>query len=106
SAAAVIGGAERPHRVRRPVRPVGDLLLAEALEVPVIVERDDAGERSRRTGWLEEQGLGPRAEADRPRQLLPLHAIRREPSSGPDVLGRLVAGGEAKDRADLLAIRD
>ena len=66
-AAAVIGVAKRLHGHRRTFRSVGDLLLAEELEVAVVVAGDNAGKRPFCGHWLEQEAVCSRAETDRPR---------------------------------------
>ena len=65
-AAAIIRLPERGERRRAAVGTVGNLLLAEELEVTVIVQGDDARQSAAAFRGSEDQSLCPGAEPDGP----------------------------------------
>ena len=90
-ATAIIGLPESGERRGATVGPVRDLLLAEELEVTMIVEGDDPRQSPTALSRPEDETLRPRAEPDGPRDLFPANAVRRPRPADPDVL-RLLAG--------------
>jgi hypothetical protein len=95
-AAAIIGLPEPGERRGATVGTVGNLLLAEELEVTVIVQGDDARQPGAAFAGSEDESLRPRAEPDGPRDLFTADAVRHPRAADTDVLGLLVGDGEAE----------
>jgi hypothetical protein len=95
-AAAIIGLPEPGERRGATVGTVGNLLLAEELEVTMVVQGDDARQSRAAFGGFEDESLRPRAEPDGPRDLFTADAVRRPRAADTDVLRLLARDGEAE----------
>ncbi len=102
-ATAIIGLPEAGERSRKAIGPVRDLLLAEELEMAVIVKGVDTGQRRGALNRLQDEGVGPRPEPDGPGNLFPADAVRLPSALDADFAGLLVADREAEHFARLAA---
>src|SRR5207237_10722521 len=73
--AAIIGIAEGLDGRECATGTVGDLLLPEELVVAVIIERDNAGEWSKRAWRFQGPGMRSRSESDHPRELFTIQPV-------------------------------